>query len=153
MRTAAIVCLLAVTCLAAAPDPAARDRAHGYLMRRVTDTLGLSDDAARRMRDVLERADARRQELTSRRDSLEASLRTAVATSPVDARALGRLVADAHGVQVELAALPAKTFDEARAILTVEQQARLLLLRRDLQGEVRQAIRRRSAASTPAHAR
>ena len=72
------------------------------------------------------------------------------AKPPVDGPALGQLVTDAHFVQRELASLPEHTFSEAQKILTVEQQAKLLLFRRDLQGEVRQAIRRRG--TTPAAA-
>ena len=69
----------------------------------------------------------------------------------IDSTALSRLVADTHDVQSQLASLPEATFDEAQKFLTVEQQAKLLLFRRELQGEVRQAIRRR-ATSGPAHA-
>jgi hypothetical protein len=103
------------------------------------------------MRDILRRADARRLTLTTQRDTLDAKLRTALNSTPVDSAALSQLVADTHSVQSQLASLPEATFDEAQKILTVEQQAKLLLFRRDLQGEVRQAIRRR-ATSGPAHA-
>jgi hypothetical protein len=126
-----------------------RDRARTYLMLRVVDALNLSDEKALEMRTILRRADDRRLVLTHKRDSLETQLRTALAQSPVDEPGLSRLVGDAHAVQRELAALPEHTFSEAQKILTIPQQAKLLLFRRDLQGEVRQAIRRR-AASTPA---
>jgi len=146
MRHALLACLLAVAALGATAAPPARERAHDYLMRRVVAALALSDDKAAQMRDILRRADDRRQELASRRDALDTKLRAALARSTPDEPALGELVGDAHGVQRELAALPERTFDEARKILTVEQQAKLLLFRRDLQGEVRQAIRRRATA-------
>jgi hypothetical protein len=84
-------------------------------------------------------------------DALDAKLRSALDAKPLDSVALSQLVADTHDVQSQLASLPETTFDEAQKILTVEQQAKLLLFRRDLQGEVRQAIRRR-ATSGPAHA-
>ena len=61
-----------------------------------------------------------------------------------------QLVADAHTVQRDLAALPEHTFAEAQKVLSVEQQARFLLFRRDLQGEVRQAIRKRATPTPPA---
>ena len=150
MRPIALVVLLAAT-LGATSAPPARDRAHTYLMLRVVDALDLTDDKALQMRDILRRADARRLTLTSQRDTLDAKLRTALNTTPVDSAALSQLVADTHNVQSQLASLPEATFDEAQKILTVEQQAKLLLFRRDLQGEVRQAIRRR-ATSGPAHA-
>jgi len=150
MRPIALVVLLAAT-LGATSAPPARDRAHTYLMLRVVDALDLTDDKALQMRDILRRADARRITLSSQRDALDVKLRTALNTTPVDSAALGQLVADTHNVQSQLASLPETTFDEAQKILTVEQQAKLLLFRRDLQGEVRQAIRRRATAG-PAHA-
>ena len=150
MRPIALVLLLAAT-LGATSAPPARDRAHTYLMLRVVDALDLSDDKALQMRDILRRADARRLALTSQRDTLDAKLRTALNAAPIDSTALSRLVADTHDVQSQLASLPEATFDEAQKFLTVEQQAKLLLFRRELQGEVRQAIRRR-ATSGPAHA-
>jgi Spy/CpxP family protein refolding chaperone len=150
MRPIALVVLLAAT-LGATSAPPARDRAHTYLMLRVVDALDLTDDKALQMRDILRRADARRLTLSSQRDALDVKLRTALNTTPVDSAALSQLVADTHNVQSQLASLPEATFDEAQKILTVEQQAKLLLFRRDLQGEVRQAIRRR-ASSGPAHA-
>ena len=150
MRPIALVVLLAAT-LGATSAPPARDRAHTYLMLRVVDALDLTDDKALQMRDILRRADTRRLTLTSQRDTLDAKLRTALNATPVDSASLSQLVADTHSVQSQLASLPETTFDEAQKILTVEQQAKLLLFRRDLQGEVRQAIRRR-ATSGPAHA-
>jgi len=150
MRPIAFALLLAAT-LGATSAPPARDRAHTYLMLRVVDALDLTDDKALQMRDILRRADARRLALTSQRDTLDAKLRTALNAAPIDSTALSRLVADTHDVQSQLASLPEATFDEAQKFLTVEQQAKLLLFRRELQGEVRQAIRRR-ATSGPAHA-
>ena len=150
MRPIALVLLLAAT-LGATSAPPARDRAHTYLMLRVVDALDLTDDKALQMRDILRRADARRVALTTQRDALDAKLRTALNAAPVDSIALSQLVADTHNVQIQLASLPEATFDEAQKFLTVEQQAKLLLFRRELQGEVRQAIRRR-ATSGPVHA-
>ncbi len=146
-----LVCVVVWAAIGAAADtPPGRDRARTYLVLRVVDALDLSDEKALQMRDILRRADDRRLDLTTKRDALDAKLRTALAHAPVDAAALGQLVADAHTVQREMAALPEHTFGEAQKILTVEQQAKLLLFRRDLQGEVRQALRHRA---TPAHQR
>ena len=145
--SALLACMLVTTAVAAATEPTpGRDRARTYLMLRVVDALDLSDEKALQMREILRRADDRRIDLTKKRDVLDSKLRAALAAKPpVDAPALGQLVADAHTVQRELAQLPEHTFSEAQKILTVEQQAKLLLFRRDLQGEVRQAIRRRGA--------
>ena len=155
MRRASVLlgCLLACVAVGATTDATpGRDRARTYLMLRVVDALDLSDEKALQMRDILRRADDRRLELTQKRDALDVKLRAALGQQPLDQSRLGQLVADAHTVQRELAALPEHTFGEAQKVLSVEQQAKLLLFRRDLQGEVRQAIRRRApAAATPAH--
>ena len=151
-----LACTLAATLVvsaAGADVSPERDRARTYLMLRVVDALNLTDEKALEMRGILRRADERRIELTQKRDTLEAKLRTALAQSPVDEPGLSRLVNDAHAVQRELAALPEHTFAEAQKILSVEQQAKLLLFRRDLQGEVRQAIRRRAATTHPTRGR
>lgn len=151
-----LACTLAATLVvsaAGADVSPERDRARTYLMLRVVDALNLTDEKALEMRGILRRADERRIELTKKRDALEAKLRTALAQSPVDEPGLSRLVNDAHAVQRELAALPEHTFAEAQKILSVEQQAKLLLFRRDLQGEVRQAIRRRAATTHPTRGR
>jgi hypothetical protein len=152
----ALACLVAVGL--GAPSVGAdvspeRDRARTFLMLRVVDALGLSDVKALQMRDILRRADERRIELTQKRDTLEVQLRTTLAKTPPDEAVLAKLVADAHAVQRELATLPEHTFGEAQKILSVEQQAKLLLFRRDLQGEVRQALRKRAAPvhSTKTH--
>jgi len=42
-----------------------------------------------------------------------------------------------------MAAVAEDSFAEAQKILTLEQQPKLLLLRRELQGQVRDAMRRR----------
>lgn len=147
---ALLVCVLAISTVAASTDaPPGRDRARTYLMLRVVDALDLSDEKALQMREILRRADDRRLDLTQQRDGLESKLRGALAQKPVDTSALGSLVSESHAVQRELAALPERTFGEAQRILTVEQQAKLLLFRRDLQGEIRQAIRKRATPATP----
>jgi Heavy-metal resistance len=145
--------LALVSAVAVADVPPGRDRARTYLMLRVVDALSLSDEKALAMREVLRHADDRRLELTTKRDALETRLRAALGTSPIDEPSLAKLVADAHTVQRDLAELPEHTFSEAQRILTVEQQAKLLLFRRDLQGEVRQALRRRSTPPTTTHKR
>src|SRR6185369_16225609 len=96
----ALICCLALSTLAASADtPPGRDRARTYLMLRVVDALDLTDEKALQMRDILRRADDRRLELTTKRDTLDSKLRAALAAKPaVDAPALGQLVTDAHTV-------------------------------------------------------
>jgi DNA anti-recombination protein RmuC len=151
----AVACLAGVGVARAADAPQARDKARTYLILRVVDALNLSDEKALEMRGILRRAEERRLELEQKRDALEASLRETLRQPTHDDATLTRLVTDAHAVQRELAELPEHTFGEAQKVLTVEQQAKLLLFRRELQAEVRQALQRRrttppaAVAATP----
>jgi hypothetical protein len=127
---------------AAAPEPA-RDRARTYLMLRLVDALDLPDDKALALRTIFRKADERRIALLASRQALDKQLRAALARHDKDTSELGRLVGEINGVDRELAAVAEDSFGEAQKVLTVEQQAKLLLLRRELQGQVRDAMRRR----------
>jgi hypothetical protein len=127
---------------AAAPEPA-RDRARTYLMLRLVDALDLPDDKALALRTIFRKADERRVALLSSRQALDKQLRAALARPDKDSAELTRLVGEINGVDRQLADVAEDSFDEAQKLLTVEQQAKLLLLRRELQGQVRDAMRRR----------
>jgi len=126
----------------AAPEPA-RDRARTYLMLRLVDALDLPDDKALALRTIFRKADERRIALLSSRQALDKQLRAALARPDKDSAELTRLVGEINGVDRQLADVAEDSFDEAQKLLTVEQQAKLLLLRRELQGQVRDAMRRR----------
>jgi len=123
----------AATVHAASPEPA-RDRARTYLTQRLVDGLNLPDDKALALRTIFRKADERRLELTAKRQALDKKLRTALARPDKDQAELTRLVAETNDVDRELAAVAEDSFAEAQNSLTVEQQAKLLLLRRELQG-------------------
>jgi hypothetical protein len=127
----------------AAPPEPARDRARTYLMLRLVDALDLPDDKALALRTIFRKADERRVALLSSRQALDKQLRTALARPEKDSGELARLVGEINGVDRELADVAEDSFIEAQKLLTVEQQAKLLLLRRELQGQVRDAMRRR----------
>ena len=95
--------------------------------------------------------DERRSELLAQRETLQGKLRLAVEHTPRDEPAVAALVEDGVRLDRELATLPEHSFSEAQKILTVEQQGKLLLLRRDLQGQVHQAMRRRLGGKPPSH--
>ncbi len=134
--------LWAGTVHAAAHEPA-RDRARTYLMLRLVDGLNLPDDKALALRTIFGKADERRLELTAKRQALDKKLRAALAHPGKDQAELTRLVAETNDVDRGLAAVAEDSFAEAQKSLTLEQQAKLLLLRRELQGQVREAMRRR----------
>lgn len=110
---------------------------------RLVDGLNLPADKALALRAIFRKADERRIKLTARRQALDKKLRTILARPDKDAAELAHLVAETNDVDRELASIAEDSFVEAQKGLTVEQQAKLLLLRRELQGQVREAMRRR----------
>ncbi|MFN8542934.1 MAG: hypothetical protein U0807_01785 [Candidatus Binatia bacterium] len=127
------------------PDPGgpAGDRARTFLLLRMTEALALSDEKALALSRVLRGVDEQRRQLRERRHDVEERIRTALEKSPTDAAALGTLVEEANGIDHEIAGLQERSTREAQKQLTVEQQARLVLLRPQLQQEVRGAFQRR----------
>ncbi len=123
-------------------EEAERDRARAFLVVRIADALKLSDADALKVSAVIRRSDDRRLALVKQRDSFESALRSALEKTPADPSELTRLIREGNELDQQLAFVPEETFRELQAVLTVEQQAKLLLFRRELQGEVRDALQR-----------
>ena len=121
----------------------AQDRARTYLMMRLVDALDLPDDKALALRAIFRKADERRIELVAKRQSIDKELRAALSRPDKDQAQLAKLVEEASTVDRDLASVAEDSFRDAQKDLTVEQQAKLVLLRRELQGQVREAVRRR----------
>lgn len=134
----------------AAAEDTGRDRARTFLMLRMVEALDLHDDKALELRNILRRTDERRAALLTEREALHGKLRQALEHTPHDDAELARLVEDGVRLDRELATLPEHSFTEAQKLLTTEQEAKLLLLRRDLQGQVHQAMRKRLGHVAPA---
>ena len=118
-------------------------RARMFLVLRIADALKLSEPDALKVSTVIRQADDRRQALITQRQALEEKLRAALARKPVDTTELTPLIASGYDLDQKLAMIPEDSFRDLQNALTVEQQARLLLFRRELQGEIRSAIRGR----------
>ena len=121
----------------------AQDRARTYLMMRLVDALDLPDDKALALRAIFRKADERRIELIAKRQLIDKELRAALSRPDKDQAQLAKLVEEASTVDRALASVAEDSFRDAQKDLTVEQQAKLVLLRRELQGQVREAVRRR----------
>ena len=149
--THAFVCLTALAALpvfAQPPKPHSgthREQARTFLVVRIADALKLNDQDALKVAAVVRASDERRQDLRRQREALEAKLRTAL-KKPESAADLPQLIGEGNDLDQELALVPENTFRELQKILTVKQQAKLLLLRRDLQDEVQRAMSRRLGA-------
>lgn len=143
----ALWCLLACPAWGgAAPEPA-RDRARTYLIMRLVDGLDLPAEKALALRDVFRRWDKKREALLRKREAVHQKLHAELDKHPVDGPVLAALVNDAVGLDRELATIPERSFTAAGKLLNEGQQAKLLLLRRDLQGQVHQAVRHRLQAA------
>jgi hypothetical protein len=146
-----VLVLLSATPLPAAAQPAEgpeRDSARTFLVVRIADALQLSDSQALTVSAVIRRSDERRLALIKQREDLERALRSVLAKTPHDPDELSKLIRDGNELDQRLALVPEETFGELQKTLTVEQQAKLLLFRRELQGEVRRAMQRRVGSTT-----
>ena len=125
--------------------PPRRERARTFLVLRIVDALNLNDQDALKVSNIVRQSDERRQQLVKQRQGLEDQLRAALAKKPVDPADLSKLIGEGNALDQQIALLPEDTFHEMQKILTVEQQAKLILFRRELQGEIRRAIQGRRA--------
>jgi len=118
-------------------------------MMRLVDALDLPDDKALALRAIFRKADERRVELVAKRQAIDKELRAALSRPDKDQAQLAKLVEEASTVDRDLASVAEDSFRDAQKDLTVEQQAKLVLLRRELQGQVREAVRRRLGQQPP----
>ena len=151
-RTHLLSGLLAVTMLAPAvqaqpatgtPETPRRERARTFLVLRIVDALNLNDQDALKVSTIVRQSDEHRQQLVKQRQALEDQLRTALAKKPADPTELSKLVSEGNDIDQKIALVPEDTFRELQKVLTVEQQAKLMLFRRELQGEIRRAVQGR----------
>ena len=120
-----------------------RDRARTFLVLRLADELGLSDEKALQVSGIMRRGQDKRRELATQRDEVEKQLRAALDKSPPDEAALTKLIAQANDIDQQSAEILESTFKEIQKSLTVEQQAKLVLFRPELRKQVRGALRNR----------
>lgn len=125
------------------PETPRRERARTFLVLRIVDALNLNDQDALKVSAVVRQSDDHRQQLVKQRQALEDQLRTALAKKPSDPTELGKLISDGNDIDQKIALVPEDTFRELQKVLTVEQQAKLMLFRRELQGEIRKAVQGR----------
>lgn len=146
-RVLAALSLLAVGTTAAVAQPPPngprRDRARTFLVLRIADALNLSDEKALQVSGIIRKADEERRDLRSQRQGIEKQVRDALEHSPRDATELGKLIGQANELDERLATVPERSLREVQKILTVEEQAKLVLFRPELQDQIRDAVRRR----------
>jgi Spy/CpxP family protein refolding chaperone len=149
-RGLVVLCLtLLPTAVSAQPNQEGpwRDRARMFLVLRIADALNLSEQDALKVSTVIRESDEHRGDLVQQRQTLEQELREALAKQPPDAATLTKLINQGNDIDQKLALVPEDSFHNLQKILTVEQQAKLMLFRRELQGEIRRAVQGRGRAA------
>ena len=121
-----------------------RERMRTFLVLRIVDALNLPDDKALQVSKILRAAEDKRQALIAQRREVERTLHSALdGQGKTDPAALGKLVAQANDLDNQIALIPESSFRQVQDLLSVEQQARLVLLRPELQNQIRQNVERR----------
>ena len=119
------------------------DRARTFLLVRLAEALDLTDEKALQVSRILRSAQEQRQQLRRERADIDGKLREALKKPSENQEELKKLISRAHEIDEQLAMAPERSTRELQKILSVEQQAKLVLLRPEMQHQVRQAIRRR----------
>jgi hypothetical protein len=124
------------------PPKERRERARTFLVVHLASALNLKESEALRVSAVFQRADDRRRQLQEQFSALEGRIRDALKRKAPDAD-LAALVAEGSELNRQISLLPDDTFHELQRDLTVEQQAKLLLFRRELQQQLQRDISQR----------
>ena len=138
--------LLAAAWVGATPAPEGkgrRDRMRTFLVFWIAEALDLPEEKALQVGKVLRGAEDKRQDLTTQRRDLERGLRSALEQVPLDQSAVAALIAHANEIDSHIALIPENTFRDVQGLLTVEQQGKLILLRPELQAQLRRSVERR----------
>ena len=123
---------------------ARRDRMRTFLVLRISEALNLPEDKALQISKILREAEDRRRNLVSERREVERQLRRALEQhGESDPAAFSQLIAKANELDGQIAMLPETSFRQVQEVLTVEQQARLILLRPEMQAQIRRNVERR----------
>jgi hypothetical protein len=130
-----VLALLAPARAGAGEDPARGERARTYLVLRITDALGLSDEKALEISRILRRSGETRQQLRRERGELQSPLRAAVEAG--DEKALADLVARANELDRKLSLLASESFLQVQEVLSPVERGKLVLLVPELQDQLR----------------
>ena len=106
-----------------------------FLVLRMADALGLSDEKALAVNRILKQGEEKRAELRKKRMDLEKEIRDALAKPKPDSVALSALVDQAIDLHKQQEQIADDSFTALKKVLTVEEQAKLVLLRSRLRRE------------------
>lgn len=130
---AAVAILVPLVAIAEGPHHDAQkdfdSRGRLLLVLRIADELGLSDEKALAVSRALKEAETKRDELHAKRRELEKQIRDALGQKKPDDAELGKLIDQAVDLDRQRAKVMEDSFTSLKKILTVEEQAKLVLMR------------------------
>ena len=100
-----------------------------FLVMRMVDELGLSDEKALAVSAALKQAEEKREELGNKRRELAKQIRESLDAKKPDDAALGKLIDQSIELDRQHAKAKEDSFASVRKILTVQEQAKLVLMR------------------------
>ena len=118
-----------------------RERTRTFLVLRLSEHLDLDDETALKVSRILRDSDQERRRLQAERRKLSDEIEGTLDKGAVEG--LPGLIDSVDKIDRELMLLPAGSFEEIASLLTVEQRARLVLLRESLHREIRRTLHRR----------
>ena len=139
----------AVTAAAQAAERSRADRMQTFLVLRLAEELDLSTEKALEISKIIDRARERRNDLRTQGDLLVKEIRAELRRRPRDEARLEELIARGDELYRKVANVYNESFLEAQEILTVEQQAKLIVFRHDMLTKLRREMRRRHSQDDP----
>lgn len=120
-----------------------RDRMRTFLVLRISEALDLPEAKSLEISKILREAESKRQQLMTERREVERQLREAMGGGGAPDATLTPFIAQANELDAQIAMIPDNSFRQVQDALTVEQRARLVLLRPELQAQIRRNVQRR----------
>jgi hypothetical protein len=112
------------------------------LVLRIAEELHLSDEQTVKVAGEFRRVAQQRRELLAQKAALVTKLESQLARQPRDDGALDALTGQLVGIEQQMALLPEQLWKGVQPVLTVEQRARLILLRGKMKQQIDGARRR-----------
>jgi len=118
------------------------DEMHGprggrlFMVLRIVDALDLGDEKALAVNRILAAADEKREDLGNKFRELEKKIEESLKAAKQDEAALAKLIDQARELHRQKMQVTDDSFAELKKVLTVEEQAKLVLLRSRMRREL-----------------
>ena len=136
LMVAALAALVPILVTADAMKEHHEGRMRTFLVLRIADALNLSDERALAVSRVFRDAEAKREEARKKRDEIEDKIRESLKKPKPDSAALSKLVDQAVELDKQQGQAREQIFEALKKVLSVEEQAKLVLLRPELRHEM-----------------